>query len=376
MIYLDFNATGPLAPEARRAMVDALDVFGNPSSAYGSGRAARAAMESARRTIAEVIGVEPREVTFTSGATESNNTALFGGVDPMRRDRLVLTAIEHSSVTEPARELERRGTRLHWLPLGAHGRIEPRDVAAAIDAGAALVSVGWANNEIGTVQDLDAISAVCRAGQAMLHTDAVQAFGRIATRLPNADLVSVSSHKIGGPKGIGALVRRRGVPVRPFLFGGAQERGLRAGTENVAAACGFAAAVAAAASPRCSVALRERLWHGVSDIPGVVRHSPAEACLPNTLLLGFADIRGEAVVAALDLEGVSVSVGSACAAGSGEPSHVLLALGCDEDTSRGGVRFSTGPATTAAEIDSVIAIVHEVIARMRSVPRAAAGGGR
>ena len=374
MIYLDYNATAPLLPEARRAMIDALDLFGNPSSAYGGGRAARAALESARRTIAEAAGVEPREVTFTSGATESNNTALFGTVDPTRGKALVFTAIEHSSVTATAAELERRGARPRGLPFDAHGRVAPAAVAASLGDDTGVVSVGWANNEIGTVQDVEEIAAVCRAKKVLFHTDAVQAFGRIATRLPDADLISISSHKLGGPKGIGALVRRRGAAVRPLLFGGAQERGLRAGTENVVAACGFAAAVAVAVADGATE-LREQLWRGLSEIPGVVRHSPIDGCLPNTLLVGFAGIRGEAMVAGLDLDGVAVSVGSACAAGSGEPSHVLLALGRDEDAARSGVRFSTGPATTAAEVDEVVGIVHTLVARMRSV-RMAAGGGR
>jgi cysteine desulfurase len=370
MIYLDHNATTPLAEAARAAMLEGLDLFGNASSAYASGRAARAALESARRTIAECAAVEPREIFFTSGGTESNNTALFGCAGRQADGEVVLAAIEHSSVVESARELERRGARLCWLPVDARGRIDVAAVSAAITERTALVSVGWANNEIGTVQDVDAIAEVCRRRGVALHSDAVQAFGKLSCRLPAADLISITAHKLGGPKGIGALVRRGKTPLRPLLYGGSQERGVRPGTENVAAACGFAAAVALADSRgRWSEALRERLWRGIAEIPGAVRYSAADGCLPNTLLAGFGGLRGESVVAALDLERVAVSVGSACAAGSGEPSHVLRALGYDDDSARGGVRFSTGPTTTAAEIDRTVAIVRRVVERMRGVDR-------
>lgn len=372
MIYLDHNATAPLGEAAREAMLEALDLFGNASSSYASGRAARAALESARRTVAECAAVEPREILFTSGGTESNNTAVFGSLGNRPESGIALGAIEHSSVVEPARELERRGARLSWLPLDGHGRIDPGSVDAAITGETALVSVGWANNEIGTVQDVEAIAEVCRRRGVVLHCDAVQAFGKLSCRLPSADLVSITAHKLGGPKGIGALVRRGKTPLRPLLFGGSQERGVRPGTENVAAACGFAAAVAVAESRgRWSETLRERLWGGLADIPGAVRYSAAGDCLPNTLLAGFAGLRGESVVAALDLERVAVSVGSACAAGSGEPSHVLLAIGHDETAARGGVRFSTGYTTTAAEIDQTIVLVRRVVERMRAVDRRA-----
>lgn len=377
MIYLDHNATAPLLPAARAAMLQALDDFGNPSSAHQFGRTARARLEASRRTIAEALGVASRSVLFTSGGTESNNLALLGSVGRGVGRSIAMPAIEHPSVLEAARELERCGTRIQWLPLGQHGRVDAAAVASAIDESTALVSVGWANNEIGTVQDVDAVAAVCRRRGVPLHSDAVQAVGRLGLRLPDADLVSVSAHKLGGPRGIGLLVRRSGATVQPRLFGGAQERGLRPGTENVAAAAGFAAAFAEAASaPVWSADLRERLWSGLADLPGIRRYSAADGCLPNTLAVGVAGIRGESLVAALDLEGIAVSVGSACAAGSGEPSHVLKALGWDDDSARGGVRFSTGRNTTESEIDAAIAGVRRVVAHMRVLRRAMAGGER
>ncbi len=377
MIYLDHNATSPLLEASRDAMLEAFDLFGNASSAYACGRAARAALESARRTIAEVVGAEPRDVIFTSGGTESDNTAVFGTVDPAEGGEIVLAALEHSAVIEPARELERRGARLRWLAMDALGRVDPAEVAAAITSETALVTVGWANNEIGTVQDIDAIAVICSHNGVPCHTDAVQAFGKLSARLPAADLISITAHKLGGPKGIGALVRRGVVPLRPMFYGGSQERGLRPGTENVAAACGFAAAVAVVGSRGgWSDDLRERLWRGLSQIDGAVRYSAADGCLPNTLLAGFAGIRGESMVAALDLERVAVSVGSACAAGSGEPSHVLQALGYSDDEARSGVRFSCGFGTTAAQIDDVIAIVQRVVARMRAAVKRPTSGSK
>jgi len=377
MIYLDHNATAPLVQPARDAMAAALDEFGNASSAYAQGRRARAVLEGARRELAAVAGVQPRDVCFTSGGTESNNAALFGMIDPASSHEVVLAPHDHSSVVESARELERRGAKLCWLPVDAEGRVDVAAVADAISESTRLVSVGWANNEIGTVQDCQAIAELCRDRGVVFHTDAVQGFGKVSMQLPDADLISITAHKLGGPKGIGALVRRRNLELRPLLFGGSQERGWRPGTENVVGATGFAAAALAAGDAGTwTDALRERLWRALEPIAGVERYSPAAGCLPNTLLVGFAGLRGESVVAALDLEGVAVSVGSACAAGSGEPSHVLRALGYDDERARSAVRFSTGRATTADEIDRVGDIVATVVARMRAAlePAAAAGG--
>jgi len=368
MIYLDHNATSPILAAASEAMQAAFAVFGNASSAYECGRTARAALEQARRDIAAAAEVAPRDILFTSGGTESNNTALFGLVDVVAGQEIAVAPHDHSSVVESAVELGRRGALVRWLDVDSGGRVDPESVRAAIGPATVLVSVGWANNEIGTVQDVEAIAAVCRECGVVFHTDAVQAFGKIGTRLPDADLLSITAHKLGGPKGIGALVRRRAVALRPLLFGGSQERGLRPGTENVVAACGFAAAVVAAGERgEWSNDVRERLWRGLAAIDGIERYSSPSDCLPNTLLVGFRGLRGESVVAALDLEGIAVSVGSACSAGSGEPSHVLRALGYDDERARGAVRFSTGRDTGSAEIDDAAGTVAEVVERMRAV---------
>ncbi|MBX3024409.1 cysteine desulfurase [bacterium] len=371
MIYLDHNATAPLAAVARQAMLAALDEgIGNPSSAHAAGRAARAVLERSRRAIGEILGVPAASVCFTSGATEANNLALFGSV--VAGGHVVTTPIEHASVLAPVRELERRGARVTWLPVDAEGRIAVDDVAAALRSDTALVSIGWANGEIGTLQPIAEIAALCRTRGVLLHVDAAQAVGRVPVHAGAVDLCTLSAHKLGGPVGIGALVVRRGVGVRPLLRGGEQERGLRPGTENAAAAAGFAAALAVAPAPGLA-ALRARLWEAVAGVDGVRRHGPGTGGLPNTLCLGIDGLAGETVVAALDLEGVCASVGSACAAGSGEASYVLRAIGCDDAAARGGVRFSLGPRTTATEIEAAAAALRRVVARARALAARAVG---
>lgn len=366
MIYLDHNATSPLRPEARAAMVPFLDdTVGNPSSSHGRGREARTAVEESRLAVAAALGVRAAEVVFTSGGTESNNLALLGAVDEPRGAHVVVSPIEHSSVLEAAAELARRGAQVTHLPVDDCGRVRAEDVAAALRRETALVSVGWANNEIGTVQPMAAIVAVCRAAGVPLHVDAAQAFGKIEVCGVPFDLCTLSAHKIGGPLGAGALVVRGGVRLRPLLVGGKQERGLRAGTENVAAIVGFAAAARLARPAPSLSARRERLWEGLRAIGGALRHSPREDCLPNTLNVGFAEVRGETLVAALDLDGVAASVGSACAAGSAEPSHVLQAIGLNAEQARDGVRFSLGPNTTDDEIDRAAAITVRIVERVR-----------
>jgi cysteine desulfurase len=367
MIYLDYNATAPLRAEAVAAMrAAAAESFGNATSVHQSGRSARTVVEACRRALAETIGAEANEVFFTSGGTESNNLALFGAAPEWRGRHLVVSPIEHSSIVESVRELERRGANVTWLPVDGMGRIAPQAVAAALSEETALVSLGWANNEIGTIQAVTEVAEICHSRNVPLHVDAVQALGKVPVAMRGLTLCSVSAHKIGGPQGGGALFVRRGFDLRPMLFGGAQERGLRPGTENVAGLAGFAAVLAAGCrDARSLVTLRERLWGGLAELDGVRRNSPVEDCLPNTLHVSFADLRGESLVAALDLEGIAVSVGSACAAGSAEPSHVLLAIGRNAHEAAEGVRFSLGEATTVEEIDTTLAAVRAVVAHMR-----------
>ncbi|MGD9763160.1 MAG: cysteine desulfurase family protein [Candidatus Binatia bacterium] len=370
MIYLDYNATAPLCAAARAAMLAVFDgACGNPSSAHAGGRASRGILERARRAIAARLGAQPSEVLFTSGASESNNVAVLGTIPEAAGAHLVASPIEHASVLGPVRELERRGAEVTWLAVDAAGRITPAAVAAALRPQTALVTVGWANGEIGTVQPIAEIAALCRSAGARLHVDAAQAVGKVPVELTGVDLCSISAHKIGGPVGIGALIARRGAALRPLAWGGGQERGVRPGTENTAGAAGFAAALGALPDFGACAPLRERLWAGIAALGGVRRYSPMDDCLPNTLNIGFAGVRGEALVAALDLEGVAISVGSACAAGAGEPSPVLRAIGCSGGEAVEGVRFSLGAATSAAEIDAAVAALARVIERMRSAGR-------
>lgn len=371
-VYLDHNATSPLRPEARDAMLPFLrHERGNPSSAHALGRRERVAVEEARGEIASLLGVRTSEVIFTSGGTESNVLAILGVAWASTKRTVLTTPLEHSSVLRPVECLARWGFHVRYLPVDAQGRVSPADLRRALSNDTALVSIGWANNEIGVCQPAEELARVCREQGVPFHSDAVQAIGRIPVDGNVADLLSVSAHKFGGPTGVGFLVVRQGVPLVPVLLGGGQERGLRSGTENVAGIVGCAAALRAAINELASAAahcqlLRERLWAALQDLPGVVRYSGlGPDFLPNTLCLGFEGIPGDVLVARLDLEGVCVSVGSACASGAADPSHVLLALGVDPEAARSAIRFSLGAENTVEEIDRAAEIVRTVIRACR-----------
>jgi len=379
-IYLDHNAGAPLRPEAHAAM---LAVLGgppaNPSSAHREGARARRLLEEARAAVASLIGARPGELTLTSGATEANNLALRGAVAAAgSRDGLVVSAVEHASVLETAQALAAAGARATVVPVDTSGRVDPDRVAAACDERTAVVSIGLANGEIGTLAPIARIADALRGRGIVLHTDAAQAAGRVSVDVAalGVDLLSLSSHKLGGPPGAGALWGRRGIPLRPLVTGGPQERGLRAGTEPVAALAGFGAAARAAAVdlPQAEArmaALLDRLWEGiVGAVPDVVRHGPAAGPrLPNTLNLRVPGCAGESLLVLLDLAGVAVSLGSACAAGAPEPSHVLRAIGLDEEAARCGLRLSLGPDTTAAEVDAVVGLLPRLVRQIRLTSR-------
>ena len=368
-IYLDHNATAPLVPAAREAMLPFLGPPANPSSAHREGARARAAVEAARADVAALIGATPGEIVFTSGATEANNLALrAAGADAA----LVTTAVEHASVLEPARAAA--GPRLRVVAVDAEGRVAVEAVRVAA-VGAALASVGLANGEVGTVQPVAEIAAALRPGGVLVHSDAAQAVGRIPVdvRTLAVDLLSLSSHKLGGPAGVGALWVRPGLRLAPLLLGGPQERGRRAGTESVGAIAGFGAAAREARRRMAAWAaeahaLTDRLWDGlVARVPGVVRNGPAaEPRLPNTLNVSFPGCAGESLVLLLDLSGVAASAGSACAAGAVEPSHVLLAMGRDAAGARAGLRLSVGPETSADEIDRVLDLLPALVRQVRA----------
>ena len=356
-VYLDHNATTPLAPEAREAMLPWLGRAANASSVHAEGRAAREAVERAREAVAAALGVTSREIVLTSGATEANNAVLrgFGGV----RRHVVTTAAEHPSVLDPV-----RGAAT-LVPVDGLGRVDPVAVRAALREDTGLCSILLANNETGVVQDVAAIAAECRARGVLVHVDAAQGLGRLPIDLAGIDYATFSAHKVHGPIGAGALFVRRGAGLDPFVRGGHQERGRRGGTENVAAIAGFGAACGRvpamlAAIPRVA-ALRDRLEAGL----GGLRNGDPAHCLPNTLNVAFDGVDAEALLAALDLAGVAASAGSACTAGSLEPSHVLLAMGISDARARSSLRFSLGVGTTEADIDTAIAATRDALQRLR-----------
>jgi cysteine desulfurase len=373
-IYLDHNASAPLRPAAREAMLPFLGPPANPSSAHREGARARAALEAARADVAALIGAAPREIVFTSGATEANNLALRGALGALPAGtRLITAAIEHASVLETARALEADGVPVAVVPVDGEGRVAVEAIAGAA-CGPAVVSLGLANGETGVVAPVAAVAAALRGRGCLVHSDAAQAAGRLVVDVTalGVDLLSLSAHKMGGPAGVGALWVRAGAVLRPELTGGPQERGRRAGTENLAAIAGFGAAArvaraAQAAEAAAAAGLVERLWRGLSErIPGVVRNGPASGPrLPNTLNVSFAGCPGESLLVLLDLEGIAVSVGSACAAGGVEPSHVLLAMGRDAEAARAGIRFSIGPSTSAGDIDRVVTVLPRLVAQVR-----------
>ena len=372
-IYLDHNATTPLRPEVRAVLLEVLDgPCGNPSSAHASGRAARELVDEARERVASALGVAEGDVVFTSGATESNNLALRGALAAAGPgSALTTTQIEHPSVLEPARQLERAGHPLRLVGVDADGALDPDEVAR-LARGAAVVSIGVANGEVGSLAPLREIAALGVPERSILHVDASQAVGRIPFRMQDwgARLASVSAHKLGGPPGVGVLVRRGNVPLVPQQTGGGQEGEHRAGTENVPGIAAAARAIELAVSEQRPYAERARalvsqLWEGLrATLPGVrVLGPPAHADrrLPNTLNVALPRSDGRSLVARLDLAGMEVSAGSACASGSLEPSPVLLAMGLDREHARRGLRLSTGWTTTVDDIRAAVEILSTTV---------------
>jgi cysteine desulfurase len=376
MIYLDHAATTPLCPEARQAMEPLLDgTFGNPSSLHSAGQEARQALDEARDRTAAAVGARAEEVVFTSGGTEANNLALTGVflAQRARRPHLITVATEHHAVLDACRFLETIGAQVSVLPVDGHGFVDPDEVRRAITPRTGLVSVMHANNEIGTVAPIAEIASVTRAAGVALHTDAVQSVGALPVELEalGVDLISVSSHKFYGPKGSGVLVVRRGVRLRPLLYGGGQERGRRAGTENLAGIVGMARAIELAIErqqPEAvrQAALRDRLIGGVmAAVPGATLNGHPVRRLPNNVNITFAGVEAEMLLLNLDLAGIAASAGSACTAGALEPSHVLAALGRSPDQVHGSIRLTLGRDTTQTEIDFVIEQLEEIVHRLR-----------
>lgn len=359
-VYLDHNATTPVASEVADAMADTLrQCFGNPSSAYASGKEAAERVAVARQSVASLIGARAEDLVFTGCATEANNMALLGAAracDPARR-HLIISAVEHPAVTEPARHLEARGWELTVVPVDETGRVSAEKVADALRPDTALVSVMLANNEVGTLQPIAEIAGRIRGSGALLHTDAAQAVGKMDVNVESlgVDLLTLAGHKFQASKGIGALYVRRGTPIRPIVFGGGQERGLRPGTENVPAIVGLGVAAELAAKrlregDRRLRDRRDRLHDLLqAAIPGLLLNGHPEARLPNTLNVSLPGVSGQALLDAAD-GAVAASVGSACHAGQPAPSGVLAAMGLDPARAAGAVRLSTGWETSPDEV--------------------------
>lgn len=379
-IYLDCNATTPLDPRVRRAMVRALAIAGNPSSAHAAGRAARKAVEDAREDLARAIGARPDEIVFTSGGTESNNLASLGGAREARartgRDTVLTTPLEHPSVVGALALLAREGFRIVTVPVDGQGVCRAEHFESALGRHVALACVQWAQNEVGTVQPIERLVRMARAHDVPLFTDAVQAVGKVRVRVDEVgcDLLSMAAHKLHGPKGVGALYVRKGTRLSPLLVGGHQEGDLRPGTENVAGIVGLARAVRLAVedlpgSSRRMIELRERLWDGIRRlVPDAHRNGSVESGLPNTLHVSFPGQDAEGLVIALDLEGVCVSAGAACASGAREPSAVLRAMGVPDEVALGSVRFSMGRFTREGEVTRAMRALRRVLARARASP--------
>ena len=375
-IYADNAATTKMSRAAIEAMMPYLaDNFYNPSSLYSAGQRAKEALERARETVARCIGAEAKEIIFTSGGSESDNQALISAASTGARAgkrHIVTDGIEHHAVLNMLKKLKKDGFEITYLPVHENGIVRPEELEAALRDDTCLVSVMYANNEIGTIQPIREIGRICRAHGVVFHTDAVQAVGHIPVDVKddNIDMLSASAHKFHGPKGVGFLYVRKGIRLTSFIEGGAQERGRRAGTENVAGIVSAAAALKESVSSIGEVsaritALRDRLIKGLSEIPHSALNGDTENRLPSNVNFCFEGIEGESLLLLLDDKGICASSGSACTSGSLDPSHVLLAIGRTHDVAHGSLRLTLGDDATEEEIDYIIASVKDVVTRLR-----------
>jgi cysteine desulfurase len=377
-IYLDYAATTPVHPEVVKAMLPYFsDVFGNPSAIYSYGQEAAAVLEEARAKVAGLISSRSEEIVFTSGGTEADNMALIGvaRANRSRGNHIITAAIEHHAIIETARFLEKDGFKLTYLGVDDQGIVDPDDVRRAITNKTILVSVMLANNELGTVQPLAEISQATRQAGVYLHTDAVQAVGRIPVNVDElgVDLLSMSAHKLYGPKGVGALYIRKGVRMEPIMHGGGQERDRRSGTQNVAGIVGLSRAAELAGQEMTAEAerltpLRDKLIQGILEgiDSSYLNGHPAKR-LPNNANLSFDFVEGESMCLNLDLKGICASTGSACSSSSLEPSHVLLAMGVPSQLAHGSLRFTLGKWTGPEDIDRVLEVLPPIVAKLRAM---------
>jgi len=380
LIYLDNAASTAVHPEVVKEMLPYFDVqYGNPSSIHQFGRKAKNAIQKARKQVAALVGAEPDEILFTSGGTESNNTILYGipklQGSHLDQNHIITSSIEHEAILQPCKEFENIGIKITYLPIDEHGIVDPDDIVNSINLHTVLVSIMLANNEVGTIQPIKEISEICKKYQIPLHTDAVQAVGKmpIDVKELGVDALSVSSHKINGPKGIGALFIKKGLRIDPQILGGGQENGMRSGTENVASIVGFGKA--------CEIA-KERLNENIShlqtlhssmlsriakEIPHVKLNGHPKKRIFNNIHLTFLGVNGEDLIIKLDEHGIAASTGSACSVHTQKASHVLKAMGFNHEQITGSLRISFGYANTLDEINQAVEVLKKVVSELRSV---------
>jgi cysteine desulfurase len=380
LIYLDYNATTPIDPRALESMIPYMrEHYGNPSSIHSYGSKAKAALDESRERVSELISAKPKEIVFTSGGSESNNSAIIGAAFALKEkgNHLITTRIEHASILETFRFLGNHGFKVTLLGVDEHGLIDLDELGESITDETILVSVMLANNETGVIMPINEIAAIVKEKGITFHTDAVQACGKIDINLNDipVDMLSISSHKIYGPKGVGATYIKDGLRVDPFIHGGGQERGRRSGTENVPAIVGFGKACEIVKeelkSQKSGVRIkwmRDQLHNGITEkIDCLKLNGDLEKRLPNTLNLSFEDVEGESLVMSLDLEGIAVSTGSACSEGNVEASHVLLAMGLSKEEALSSLRISLGRFTEKGHIDHVLDVLPGIVERIRQI---------
>jgi len=389
-VYLDHNATTPLHPEVKKAMMEAMECYGNPSSLHTSGRKCRALVEDAREKVARFINASPQEIIFVGSGSEANNSVLSITCCPSGHctcgiqtgKGIITTQIEHPCILETAKCLGDRGVSVTFCGVDETGKVKMKELEEAITGKVGLVSVMMANNEIGTIQDIKAVAGLTHDKGAMFHTDAVQAVGKVPVDVKelDVDFLSLSGHKIYGPKGIGALYVKKGVPFCPLIRGGHQEQGRRAGTENTIGIVGLGKAVEMRAAEMADEAIRLAKWKEVlkdgiaNNIPDIRFNGHPRDCLPTTLNVSFEGVEGEAILLYLDLEGIAVSTGSACASGSLDPSHVLLATGLPVENAHGSIRISMGRGNTEEDIQYFLKKLPAVIQKIRNMSTAYSTG--
>ena len=375
MIYLDNAASTPVHTEVLEEMIPFLqDQFGNPSSIHKYGRSALRAIQNARKQIAYLINAEPKEILITSGGTESNNTALFGMAHAKKGNHIIISSIEHDAILEPCKILEKEGFDITYIPVNDTGLVNPKDIENSISEETCLVSIMFANNEVGTIQPIQKISEICHQKNIVFHSDAVQAIGKIDLDVKKLgiDLLTMSSHKINGPKGVGAFYIRNGIEIRPYIYGGGQEHGMRSGTENVASIVGFGKA--------CELA-KENMQKNIShlqnlqsmlittvmkEIPHVTLNGHQEQRIPNNAHFTFLGVNGEDLIIKLDENEIAASTGSACSVHVQKESHVLKAMGFSHDQITGSLRLTVGLLNTNLEIEKTVEILKIVVKELRA----------